>query len=91
MTLRVGLIGCGRWGRNILRDLRSCGADVTVATPSEIETIEIGQDMPLLLEIRAFLDHLRGGPAPMSSAEEGLIIVQRTAEIETAARSATFP
>src|SRR5262245_50179905 len=34
MTLRIGLVGCGRWGRNILRDLRSCGAEVLVATPS---------------------------------------------------------
>jgi predicted dehydrogenase len=28
--LRVGLVGCGRWGRLILRDLLSCGAEVHV-------------------------------------------------------------
>ncbi|HEY0395683.1 MAG TPA: Gfo/Idh/MocA family oxidoreductase [Candidatus Elarobacter sp.] len=27
----IGLIGCGRWGRNILRDLRALGARVAVA------------------------------------------------------------
>ena len=52
------------------------------------ETIEIAQDMPLLLEIQAFLAHLEGGPPPMSSAREGLLIVQRTAEIEAAALAA---
>ncbi|HEY3149450.1 MAG TPA: Gfo/Idh/MocA family oxidoreductase [Dongiaceae bacterium] len=51
------------------------------------ESIEIGQDMPLLLELQAFLAHLDGGPPPMSSAREGLLIVERTAEIEAAART----
>lgn len=32
MTPRVGLIGCGRWGRNILRDLVAQGARVEVVT-----------------------------------------------------------
>ncbi len=31
---RVGLVGCGRWGRNILRDLLELGAEVHVAAPS---------------------------------------------------------
>lgn len=31
--LHLGLIGCGRWGRNILRDLRAIGCQVTVADP----------------------------------------------------------
>ncbi|MCK6449727.1 MAG: Gfo/Idh/MocA family oxidoreductase [Alphaproteobacteria bacterium] len=30
--LRIGLIGCGRWGRHILRDLLSLGASVSVVT-----------------------------------------------------------
>ena len=33
MTLRVGLVGCGRWGANVLRDLVALGAEVTVAEP----------------------------------------------------------
>jgi len=52
------------------------------------ETIEIAADMPLLLELQAFLRHLQGGPPPMTSASEGLLIVERTAEIERAARAA---
>ena len=43
--------------------------------------------MPLLSEVQRFLDHVKGGPAPMSSAEDGLIIVERLAEIEAALAS----
>jgi predicted dehydrogenase len=32
--LVVGLIGCGRWGRHILRDLRSLDCEVVVVAPS---------------------------------------------------------
>ena len=52
------------------------------------DTIEIGQDMPLLFELQAFLRHLEGGPPPLSSAAEGLLVVERTAEIDHAARLA---
>lgn len=34
MPARIGLIGCGRWGRLILRDLVTCGAEVCVVSPS---------------------------------------------------------
>jgi hypothetical protein len=37
--------------------------------------------MPLLRELQAFVDHLRGGPPPRSSAAEGLMIVERIAAI----------
>ncbi len=55
---------------------------------AESATIEIAQDLPLLLEIKAFLAHLEGGPPPLSSAQDGLRIVERLTEIEAAARSA---
>jgi predicted dehydrogenase len=32
--LRIGLIGCGHWGRHVLRDLRLCGCDVDVVAVS---------------------------------------------------------
>ena len=40
--------------------------------------------MPLLAEIEHFLAFLCGGPAPMSTAREGLLIVERVAAIESA-------
>lgn len=33
--VNVGLVGCGAWGRNILRDLVSLGARVTVVLPTD--------------------------------------------------------
>lgn len=35
MSARIALVGCGRWGRNILRDLKSLGCRVTVMERSE--------------------------------------------------------
>jgi predicted dehydrogenase len=35
MTWGVGLVGCGRWGRHVLRDLQALGASVRVVDPSE--------------------------------------------------------
>jgi predicted dehydrogenase len=42
--MRVGLVGCGDWGRHILRDLRSLGCEVPVVARSEasIERAQIG-------------------------------------------------
>lgn len=34
--MTIGLVGCGRWGRQILRDLRSLGCEVVVATESPV-------------------------------------------------------
>ena len=34
MGIRVGLVGCGRWGRFVLRDLVALGGEVTVAVRS---------------------------------------------------------
>jgi predicted dehydrogenase len=31
LTVRVGVVGCGRWGANVLRDLVAIGTDVTAA------------------------------------------------------------
>ena len=35
MKRRVALVGCGRWGGHILRDLVSLGCDVIVVDPAE--------------------------------------------------------
>ena len=38
-------------------------------------------EMPLLAELRAFVEHLGGGPPPKSSAAEGVLVVERVAEM----------
>jgi predicted dehydrogenase len=45
----------------------------------------VGNAMPLLKELRAFLNHLIGGPPPRSSAAEGLLIVERTSALRALA------
>jgi predicted dehydrogenase len=44
-----------------------------------VERREIKGELPLLAELRAFVEHLQGGPPPRSSAEEGVAIVERVA------------
>lgn len=49
------------------------------------EVLQVGAEMPLLAELRAFLAHVRGeGPPPLSSARDGADIVERLSEIEAA-------
>ena len=49
------------------------------------EEIAVSTEMPLRREIEAFLKFLQGGPAPRSSAAEGLVIVERIAALRTMA------
>jgi predicted dehydrogenase len=51
----------------------------------EPEAIPVGMDMPLRREVEAFLKHLQGGPPPRASAAEGLLIVERIAEVRAKA------
>ncbi|MEX2255305.1 MAG: Gfo/Idh/MocA family oxidoreductase [Acidimicrobiia bacterium] len=45
----------------------------------------ISDEMPLLAELRAFVEHLRGGPPPKSSVEEGVATVAAIAELRAMA------
>jgi predicted dehydrogenase len=44
-----------------------------------VERRPIGDEMPLLAELQVFVEHLRGGPPPKSSAAEGVAIVEAVA------------
>ena len=55
--------------------------------PEETRT-ETPGELPLLAELRAFVEHLRGGPAPKSSAAEGAAIVRTLAELRRLAGAA---
>jgi predicted dehydrogenase len=44
-----------------------------------VERRAIVGELPLLAELRAFVEHLRGGPPPQSSAADALVIVERVA------------
>jgi hypothetical protein len=51
----------------------------------EPERRAISTELPLLRELRAFVEHLDGGPPPRSSAAEGVEIVRRIAELRSMA------
>lgn len=45
------------------------------------ETRGVSTELPLRRELKAFLEHLRGGPPPRSSAAEGALIVETIARL----------
>ena len=49
------------------------------------ERIETPGELPLLAELRAFVEHLRGGPAPRSSSAEGAAVVSTIAKLRALA------
>jgi len=57
MGPEIGLVGCGRWGANILRDLVALGARVTVAVPSPAS-----QDKAVALGAQSVVPDLRALP-----------------------------
>jgi len=67
-TPRVGLLGCGRWGRNILRDLVACGCQVVVADP-----------FPAARQDAVALGAIAALPAWDGRAVDGLVIATPTA------------
>ena len=52
-----------------------------------VERRPIHGELPLLAELRAFVEHLQGGPPPLSSAADGVVIVERIAEMIALART----
>jgi predicted dehydrogenase len=54
---------------------------VVIATGDEPEQRPISTELPLLRELRAFVEHVDGGPPPRSSAREGAEIVRTIAEL----------
>lgn len=61
------------------------GADPTDKTPPEVELRPISTELPLMRELRAFVEHLGGGPPPRSSADEGATIVRVISELRALA------
>ncbi len=50
--------------------------DLTVIEVPEPRRLPISDEMPLLAELRVFVEHVHGGPPPRSSAAEGAAIVE---------------
>ncbi len=72
----------------VLGDGYSQSVEVLISDPGyepTRELIPLSDDMPLLLELDAFVKHLDGGPPPRSSAATGAVIVERIEELRTMA------
>jgi predicted dehydrogenase len=52
-----------------------------VRTDTGTESRFVSDEAPLLRELRAFVDHLRGGPPPLSSAADGAAVVEAIAQL----------
>jgi predicted dehydrogenase len=52
-----------------------------------VEHRPVEGELPLLAELRAFVEHLRGGPPPLSSAAEAVAIVEAVEETIALARA----
>jgi predicted dehydrogenase len=66
----------------------SYGDHVSVLGPEERPEPErrpVSTELPLLRELRAFLEHLAGGPPPRSSAAEGAAAVRAISELRALA------
>ena len=80
-----------RDGVAVLDDGYSSGVSVTLSgespngLASATEMRPISQELPLLRELRAFVDHLQGGPPPRSSAVEGALVVSTIADLHSLA------
>jgi predicted dehydrogenase len=59
--------------------------DLSDSTPPTPERRPISTELPLLRELRAFLEYLEGGPPPRSSAAEGVMIVNALADLRALA------
>lgn len=52
-----------------------------------LERRPLNGELPLLAELRAFVEHLQGGPPPRSSAADGLAVVEAVAQTIALARA----
>lgn len=59
--------------------------DSLESKPPDTEHWPISTELPLLRELRAFVDYVLGGPEPRSRAAEGLIIVETIADLRALA------
>lgn len=77
-----GTLGSARledgWDEHVTVSVDTGGQLVT-------ETVPTPGELPLLAELRAFVEHLRGGPPPRSSAAEGARVVEVLAQLRALA------
>lgn len=61
------------------------GGQAFAKAPDEERRITVSTEFPLLRELRIFLRHIEGGPAPMTDAAEGALVVRTLARLRALA------
>ncbi len=77
----VGEHGSGQLGDSYDDRIVLAGRVGGVEVTPESRFVEVGDELPLVRELRAFLEHLAGGPPPRSSARDGLATVRAITEL----------
>lgn len=77
----IGEAGSGQLGDSYDDRIVLAGRVDGVEVSGESRFVHVGDELPLERELRAFLEHLRGGPPPRSSAREGLATVRAIGEL----------
>jgi predicted dehydrogenase len=72
-------------GTAVLTESYAEGIEVGRGRDDARRTVPISSEMPLLRELRAFLEHLDGGPPPRSGIDDAVEIVRRVEELRAAA------
>jgi len=65
---------------NVAHGKEGIGADARNVAQRPLST-----ELPLMRELRTFVEHLAGGPPPRSSAEEGAVVVERILQLRALA------
>ncbi len=77
---REVVLACEK-GLAVLPESYADAVRIVRADGSDFELRPVSAELPLLRELRAFLDHVDGGPPPRSSAAEGATIVRTISEL----------
>lgn len=77
----IGETGSGQLGDSYDDRIVLAGRVDGVVVSGESRFVEVGDELPLVRELRAFLEHLAGGPPPRSSAREALATVRAIDEL----------
>ncbi|MGZ4396504.1 MAG: hypothetical protein ACXVZ2_14205, partial [Gaiellaceae bacterium] len=72
-------------GIALLGDSFDDHAAIFRAGDREPERRPISSELPVLRELRAFVEHLAGGPPPRSSADDGVKVVRAISELRALA------
>ena len=71
--LRIGLIGCGNWGRHVLRDLMTCGCEVEVVavSPESVDNARRGNATRIIARV-----------ADLGPVEAVIVVTPATTHVE---------